>query len=565
MIGYQKAYERWLQTGDLDAGLRQELENLTNQKEIEDRFYRQLEFGTGGLRGVIGAGTNRMNIYTVRRVTKGFAEYLLHNVNDAKPNGIAIAYDCRHLSPEFAAEAAGVLANHGIHAYLFQELHPTPLLSFAVRHLHAAGGIVITASHNPSEYNGYKVYGEDGGQIPPVIADLILAEIDKVEDELLVQSLPLEEGIRNGLIHIIGDKIDTAYNDRLLALSLQPDLIKQVTDDFHIVYTPLHGTGNKPVRKILHDLGFTHVHVVAEQELPDPNFSTVESPNPEERKAFDLALKRARQVQADIVLGTDPDADRLGIVVKNNHDEYVVLNGNQTGALMLKYILEQRKQQGELPANGVVLKTIVTSEFGRTIASAYGITTIDTLTGFKFIGEKIGEYEKSGEYQFLFGYEESYGYLIGDFVRDKDAVQAAMMCCEMTAFYKTKGMTLFEALENLYKTYGYYLEDLVSLTLKGKEGLEKISQMMDDLRNRPLQQIGSLSVTEIKDYKQGIDRLPKSNVLKYILEDGSWVAIRPSGTEPKIKFYFSAVAPHHDAAQTKLKELKQTVLSLVKE
>lgn len=560
---YQNVYQRWLQFEQLDPALRQELQGVTDSAEIEDRFYRHLEFGTGGLRGIIGAGTNRMNQYTVRRATEGLARHLLKNVENARQKGAVIAYDSRHMSPEFAAEAAGVLAQNGIKAYLFSELRPTPMLSFAVRRLQAAAGIVITASHNPPEYNGYKVYGEDGGQIPPTAADQILAEINGIENELSIVSLSVEDGIAQGLVEMLGEEIDREYTQCLLSLSLQPDVIRQTADDFHIVFTPLHGTGNIPVRRVLAELEFTHVHVVREQEQPDPDFSTVDSPNPEERKAFDLALKVAQEVNADIVLGTDPDADRVGIVTKNSQEEYVVLNGNQTGALLLQYLLEQRKATGKLPANGVMLKTIVTSELGRAIADAYGVATVDTLTGFKFIGEKINEYERSGEYTFQFGYEESYGYLIGDFVRDKDAVQAAMMACEMAAFYKAQGLTLNDALQQIYARYGYYLEDLSSFTFKGKEGVEKINTMMDSMRRQPLAKLGNLSVAETKDYLTGIEGLPKANVLKYVLEDGSWVAIRPSGTEPKIKFYFSAVDQTQQAAENKLNTLKSFVMELV--
>ncbi|PWK16230.1 phospho-sugar mutase [Tumebacillus permanentifrigoris] len=563
MKDYTESYQRWLQNDSLQPELQQELRGLTEEKAIEDRFYRHLEFGTGGLRGVIGAGTNRMNKYTVRRVTEGLARYLTTHVEGARDKGVVIAYDSRHMSPEFAAEAAGVLAQHGVRAYLFQELRPTPELSFAVRHLGAAGGIVVTASHNPPEYNGYKVYGEDGGQLPPHAADLILAEIVNVADELVLTALTLQEGIDRELITMLGEEIDALYNERLVALSLQPDVIKAVADDVRIVFTPLHGTGNKPVRRALATLGFRHVHVVPEQELPDPNFSTVKSPNPEERQAFTLALQLAEQVDADVVFGTDPDADRVGVVARDANGEFFVLNGNQTGALLLHYILEQRKANGTLPANGVMLKTIVTSNLGGVIAEANGIATVDVLTGFKFIGEKIKEYETTGEHTFLFGYEESYGYLIGDFVRDKDAVQAAMMAAEMAAFYKAQGKTLSQVLEEIYARYGTYLEDLLSFTFKGKEGQEKIAQMMEDLRRTPLTAIGDLAVEAAKDYAQGIEGLPKANVLKYVLADGSWVAIRPSGTEPKIKFYFSAVDTDRTAAQAKLDALKSFVMQLV--
>ncbi|MFS0555805.1 phospho-sugar mutase [Brevibacillus sp. 179-C9.3 HS] len=560
---YQIAYQRWSQFKQLEPELRTELLSVTDEKEIEDRFYRFLEFGTGGLRGVIGAGTNRINRYTVRRATEGLANYLIENVDNAKEKGVVIAYDSRQMSPEFAEAAAGVLARNGIKVHLFQELRPTPMLSFAVRYLKAASGIVLTASHNPPEYNGYKVYGEDGGQIPPMVADGILEAINRVENELTIEFVSQGEGIEKGLIHLLDEEIDAAYTESLLSLSLQSESVKKVADDFRIVFTPLHGTGNKPVRRVLKEMGFKQVYVVPEQEQPDPFFSTVSSPNPEERQAFDLALSLAKEVDADIVLGTDPDADRVGIITKDLNDEYVILNGNQTGALLLHYLLEQKSKHDGVPANAVVLKTIVTSEIGRGIASAYNVDTVDTLTGFKFIGEKIEEYNTSGEYQFLFGYEESYGYLIGDFVRDKDAVQAAMLACEMAAYYKSLGKTLYQVLEEIYKQHGYFIEDLSSFTLKGKEGQEKIAGIMDKARKNPFSNIGSIGVSTLKDYSLGIDGLPKSNVLKYFLEDGSWVAIRPSGTEPKIKFYFSAVDKQKDAATIKLDMLKSFVTSLV--
>ncbi|MBO8172859.1 MAG: phospho-sugar mutase [Bacillaceae bacterium] len=559
------AYRRWLQDENLEPALKQELENLSNKKEIEDRFYRHLAFGTGGLRGVIGAGTNRMNRYTVRRATEGLARYLKKSVPDASHKGVVIAYDSRHMSPEFAQEAACVLAHHRIQTYLFRELRPTPMLSFAVRELGAAGGIVITASHNPPEYNGYKVYGPDGGQIPPATADAILREIEQVENELNVPVLSMEEATDQGLIRFLSEDMDRTYTERLLTLSLNPEAARQEGDQLNIVYTPLHGTGNKPLRRVLKEMGFTRVHVVKEQEQPDPQFSTVSTPNPEERQAFELALKEAERREADLIIGTDPDADRLGIIVKDRTGNYQSLNGNQLGALLLYYLLSQKKKRNHLPQNGVMLKTIVTSELGNRIASSFGVDTVNTLTGFKFIGEKIKEYEQSGAYTFLFGYEESYGYLIGDFVRDKDAIQAGMMVCEMAAYYRTQGQTLVDVLTDIYHQYGYYREDLVSYTFTGREGQEKMQAMMDSLRREPLQQIGQQNVQKALDYKQGIDGLPKANVIKFILDDDSWVAIRPSGTEPKIKLYFSAVAGSDQQAHNKLERMKEAVLKRIKD
>lgn len=564
MEDYRIAYERWLNDKTLEPDLRKELLSLSDQKDIEDRFFRRLEFGTGGLRGVIGVGINRINLYMVRWATEGLARYLAKYVNDAKEKGVVIAYDSRQMSKEFAEAAGCVLANHGIHVYLFPELRPTPMLSFAVRHLQAAGGIVLTASHNPPEYNGLKMYGEDGGQITSNMANQIWAEMESIKNELTIKTLPFEDAIQKELVQFLGDEMDTAYTKYLLSLSLCPETIKQISDDFRIVYTPIHGSGNKPVRRILKEAGFSLVDVVPEQELPDPLFSTVSSPNPEEKQAFALAIQLAQQVHADIVLGTDPDADRVGIVVKDQIGEYRVLNGNQTGALLLQYLLEQKKQLGQLPENGVLLKTIVTSELGRVIASAYNLTTVDTLTGFKYIGEKIREYETTGAHTFLFGYEESYGYLIGDFVRDKDAVQACLLACEMAAYYKTKGRSLNDVLEQIYETYGYYQEDLLSLTFKGREGQERLGELMEKLRKNPFSHIGNSTVSVIKDYLLGIDDLPKANVLKYVLSDGSWIAIRPSGTEPKMKVYLSAMDKHKDVSEVKLRMLKDFVGNLLK-
>ncbi|MCF6093280.1 phospho-sugar mutase [Microaerobacter geothermalis] len=553
---------------DLDSHTRQELQSIKdNGKEIEDRFYKYLEFGTGGLRGEIGAGTNRINKYIVRWATRGLAEYIKKEGPIAAERGVVIAYDSRHDSREFAEEAGLVLAHEGIKAYVFEELTATPELSFAVRELGAIAGIVITASHNPPQYNGYKVYWEDGGQIPPEIAREITVEINQVGDELTVASSDKQSAIEKGLFVYIGKEIDDRYNEKLKTLSIHPELGKQMSADLNIIYTPLHGTGNKPVRRILKEMGYENVWVVPEQEHPDPNFSTVKYPNPEEHEAFTLAIKMADKVNADIILGTDPDTDRVGVVVKNQQGKYIVLTGNQLGALLLEYILSQKKAAGKLPSNGVVLKTIVTSELGRAIASAYGLDTVDTLTGFKFIGEKIKEYEETGGKTFVFGYEESYGYLIGDFVRDKDAVQACMMTVEMAAFYKSKGMTLYEALLVLFEKYGYYQEGLISRTLKGKDGQEKIQSIMDKFRFHTPREIVGQKVVRFEDYLIGTAydqqgntlplNLPQSNVLKFILEDESWLAIRPSGTEPKIKFYFATRAPSLEEAQRRCLSLSE--------
>ncbi|MRX71559.1 phospho-sugar mutase [Bacillus lacus] len=570
---WEQNYERWKKKTDLHTELLEQLAAAeVNDKLLEDSFYKNLEFGTGGMRGEIGPGTNRMNIYTVRKASEGLALYIEGFGEEAKKRGVAIAYDSRHKSPEFAMEAAKTLASHGIQTYVFEELRPTPELSFAVRRLNAFSGIVVTASHNPPEYNGYKVYGEDGGQLPPAAADEVIAKVNGIPDELLVEVRDEEELKAQGLIKMIGEEIDQEYTEKLVSISVNPDLAAE--SDLKIVFTPLHGTANKPVRKGLKALGFKNVTVVAEQELPDPDFSTVASPNPEEHAAFELAIREGKKIDADLLIATDPDADRLGIAVKDEQGEYVVLTGNQTGALLLQYLLSEKKSKGILPENGVVLKTIVTSEIGRAIASAYHLETIDTLTGFKFIGEKIKEYEQTGQYSFQFGYEESYGYLIGDFARDKDAVQAALLSAEVAAYYKKQGKTLYQGLLEVFETYGYYKEGLKSLTLKGKEGAEQIEEILSQFRSTPPKEIAGQAVTVIEDYRESertivaegknesID-LPKSNVLKYYLEDGSWFCLRPSGTEPKVKFYFAIQGSSLEESKAKLEHLTAAVMEEV--
>ncbi|WP_079507796.1 phospho-sugar mutase [Mesobacillus jeotgali] len=564
--------DKWLGFAGLDPELKTQLDSLkNNEKHLEEVFYKNLEFGTGGMRGEIGAGTNRMNIYTVRKASAGLAAYIEEQGAEAKQRGVAIAYDSRHKSPEFAMEAAKTLATRGIQTYVFEELRPTPELSFAVRYLHAYAGIVITASHNPPEYNGYKVYGPDGGQLPPDSADEVIAKVNEIENELSIEVMDEQELKEKGLIKMIGPEVDRAYLEKLMIISENPTLSDET--DVKVVFTPLHGTANMPVRNILTNLKYQNVTVVKEQELPDPEFSTVKSPNPEEHAAFELAIREGKTIDADVLIATDPDADRLGIAVKGQDGEYTVLTGNQTGALLLHYILTQKKEKGTLPANGVVLKTIVTSELGRKIASSFGLDTIDVLTGFKFIAEKIKQYEETGEYRFLFGYEESYGYLIGDFARDKDAVQAAMLAVEVCAYYKKKGMSLYEALLSVFEEFGYYQEGLRSLTLKGKEGAELIQKTLGVFRKEPLKQLGALKVTSVEDYLTGIRvnsgneeekiKLPSSNVIKYYLEDGSWMCLRPSGTEPKIKFYFGVNDQSLKDSQQKLKQLEQDFMDLV--
>ncbi len=564
--------EKWLGFAGLDAELKQELEGLrSDEKMLEDAFYKDLEFGTGGMRGEIGAGTNRMNAYTVRKAAAGLASFISSQGEEAKRRGVVIAYDSRHKSPEFAMEAARTLAAQNIYTYVFESLRPTPVLSFAVRHLQAYGGIVITASHNPPEYNGFKVYGPDGGQLPPESADAVIDMVNSVGSELDIKVGTEEEYLESGLIQMIGAEVDRAYQEKLMTILESPNLGGET--DIQVVFTPLHGTANLPVRHALASMGYKHVHVVEEQEKPDPNFSTVKSPNPEEHAAFELAIRDGKRLGADILIATDPDADRLGIAVKNEQGEYVVLTGNQTGALLLDYILERKKEKGTLPANGVVMKTIVTSELGRSVAQSYGMETVDVLTGFKFIAEKIKEYEQSGDYKFLFGYEESYGYLIGDFARDKDAVQAAILAVEVCAYYKNKGMSLYDALLAVYEKYGYYREGLRSLTLKGKEGAEWIQRTLNVFRESQITSVGNIPVTAVEDYKSGVRTypdgtteaigLPNSNVIKYHLEDGSWMCLRPSGTEPKIKFYFSVNDTSLQASEDKLKRLEEHFMELV--
>ncbi|MED0970037.1 phospho-sugar mutase [Bacillus paramycoides] len=572
-MNWKQEFSRWLSYAELDVELKEQLENMKqDEKKIEDSFYKNLEFGTGGMRGELGAGTNRLNVYTVRKATKGLAVFIEKLGEEAKKRGVVVAYDSRHKSPEFAMEVAATLGAHGITTYVFESLRPTPVLSFAVRHLHTVSGIVLTASHNPPEYNGYKVYGEDGGQLPPKEADELISYVNAVKDELTVEVADVEQLKADGLLHIIGQEVDDAYAAELNNVIINKEMVQKVGKDLKIVFTPLHGTSNISVRRGLEEVGFTDVTVVKEQELPDPNFSTVKSPNPEEHAAFEYAIRDGEKVGADVLIATDPDADRLGVAVRNHDGEFQVLTGNQTGALMLDYLLSQKKENGTLPANGVVLKTIVTSEIGRTIAKAYGLDTVDTLTGFKFIGEKIKQYEESGQYEFQFGYEESYGYLIRPFCRDKDAVQSVLFACEVAAYYKAQGKTLYDGLLEVFEKYGFFREDLVSLTLKGKDGAEQIQEMMATFRENPPKEVAGFTVVAVEDYKASIIttlqdgnkeeiHLPKSNVLKYKLEDGSWFCLRPSGTEPKIKFYFGVQDDSLQNSEQKLLTIKEDIMN----
>ena len=548
-MDYQKRYREWLENDYFDADTKAELTAIKeNDNEIKERFYKDLEFGTAGLRGVIGAGTNRMNIYTVRKATQGLANYILKN--GAEGRGVAIAYDSRRMSPEFADESALCLAANGIKAYVFESLRPTPELSFAVRKLNCIAGINITASHNPPEYNGYKVYWEDGAQITPPHDTGIMAEVEAVTDYATVKTMSLEAAKEAGLYEVIGEAVDDAYMEELKKQVIHQDAIDQMNKDLKIVYSPLHGTGNIPVRRILKELGFENVYVVKEQELPDGNFPTVSYPNPEAKEAFELGLKLAKDVDADLVLATDPDADRLGVYVKDTKSgEYKVLTGNMSGCLLADYEISQTKAVKGLPKDGCLIKSIVTSNMAKAIAESYGVKLIDVLTGFKFIGQQILEFEKTGIGTYLFGFEESYGCLIGTYARDKDAIVATMALCEAAAYYKTLGKTLWDAMIDMYEKYGYYKDDIQSITLKGIEGLEKIQNILETLRKEPPAEIGGYGVQRARDYKAGTIKdlrtgetsdtgIPASNVLYYELENDAWVCVRPSGTEPKVKFYY---------------------------
>ena len=543
----RKKYEYWCESPVFDEATKAELKAIAqDEAEITDRFYKDLEFGTGGLRGVLGAGSNRMNIYTVRKATQGLANYIIKN--QAQSKGVAIAYDSRRMSPEFASEAACTLAANGIKAYVFESLRPTPELSFALRTLGAAAGIVVTASHNPPEYNGYKVYWEDGAQITAPRDAEIIAEVNAVTDFGAIRTMSRQEAGDVGLYEVIGREIDDAYMEELKKLVLHPEAIQAVGKDIKIVYTPLHGTGNVPVRRILKELGFEQVYVVPEQEKPDGNFPTVSYPNPEDKNAFRLALELAKKVDADLVLATDPDADRLGIYAKDKNGEYQVFTGNMSGLLICEYELSQRKELGRLPENGAIVTTIVSSNMARAVADAYHVAYIETLTGFKYIGEQIKFFEQNHSYEYLFGFEESYGCLVGTHARDKDACVAVMALCEAAAYYRQQGLTLVDQMERIFETYGYYKETLFTRTFKGADGSAKMKQMMDDLRKNPPGKVAGYQVLAVRDYQAGtrtdcVTRevagtgLPKSNVLYFELNDDAWFCVRPSGTEPKIKYY----------------------------
>ncbi len=573
-MGYKEVYESWLSNPYFDEATKAELKGIANdEKEIEERFYTELEFGTAGLRGIIGAGTNRMNIYTVRKATQGLANYIC-SVNGQK-KGVAIAYDSRRMSPEFADVAALCLAANGIKAYVFESLRPTPELSYAVRKLGCIAGINITASHNPPEYNGYKVYWEDGAQITPPHDTGIMDEVKKVTDFANVKTMSLEDAKAAGLYETIGANIDDPYIAELKKLVLRQDCIDQVAADMKIVYTPLHGTGNIPVRRVLKELGFQNVYVVPEQELPDGEFPTVSYPNPEAAEAFELGLALGKKVDADLILATDPDADRLGVYVKDSKTgEYHSLTGNMSGCLIGDYVIGQRKEKYGLPEDGAFIRSIVSTNMADAIAEHYGIQLIEVLTGFKFIGQKILEFEKTGKGTYLFGMEESYGCLTGTYARDKDAIVASMTLCEAAAYYKTKNMTLWDAMLAMYEKYGYYKDDVTAITLKGIEGLAKIQEIMNTLRENAPAKIGAYEVTKVRDYKKDTitevatgkvtpTGLPSSNVLYYEMTDGAWVCVRPSGTEPKVKFYLGVKGTSLEDADAKSAELSKEVHAMI--
>ena len=571
---YREIYEQWLANPYFDEAIKEELKGISeDENEIKERFYMDLEFGTAGLRGIIGAGTNRMNIYVVRRATQGLANYIAKV--DKKAQGVAIAYDSRHMSPEFAEEAALCLAANGIKAYIFESLRPTPELSFAVRHLGCVAGINVTASHNPPEYNGYKVYWEDGAQITPPHDSGIMGEVKSISDWNTVKTMDKAEAEKAGLFQVIGKEVDDAYMSELKKQVIHMDAIEKEGKNLKIVYTPLHGTGNIPARRILKELGFENVYVVKEQELPDGDFPTVSYPNPEAAEAFELGLKLAKEVDADLVLATDPDADRLGVRVKDKNGEYHDLTGNMSGCLLANYELSQRKAvNGSLPEDGALIKTIVTTNLADAIAKGYGVKLIEVLTGFKFIGQQILGFEKSGRGSYLFGFEESYGCLIGTYARDKDAIVATMALCEAAAYYKTQGKTLWDAMIEMYEQFGYYKDAIQSVTMKGIEGLQKIQEIMNSLRQNPPAEFAGHKVVAVRDYKADTIKdlatgevkatgLPNSNVLYYELTDDAWVCVRPSGTEPKVKFYYGIKGTSLEEADAKSESLGKEVLAMI--
>ena len=570
---YQENYQKWVDFADLPDYLRQDLENM-DEKIKEDAFYTNLEFGTAGMRGLIGAGTNRINIYVVRQATEGLARLIESKGGNEKERGVAIAYDSRHFSPEFAFESAAVLAKHGIKSYVFESLRPTPELSFAVRHLNCFAGIMITASHNPAPFNGYKVYGEDGGQMPPHDADALTTYIRAIENPFAVEVADVEAEKASGLIEVIGEAVDVEYLKEVKDVNINPALIEEFGKDMKIVYTPLHGTGEMLARRALAQAGFDSVQVVEAQATADPDFSTVKSPNPESQAAFALAEELGRQVGADVLVATDPDADRVGVEVLQKDGSYLNLSGNQIGAIMAKYILEAHKNAGTLPENAALCKSIVSTDLVTKIAESYGATMFNVLTGFKFIAEKIQEFEEKHNHTYMMGFEESFGYLIKPFVRDKDAIQAVLVVAELAAYYRSRGLTLADGIEEIYKEYGYYAEKTISVTLSGVDGAEQIKAIMAKFRNNAPKEWNATAITVVEDFKAQTSTAadgtvttlttPPSDVLKYTLADGSWIAVRPSGTEPKIKFYIAVVGESNEDSQAKIANIEAEINAFVK-
>ena len=570
---YQENYQKWLNFAELPDYLRQDLENM-DEKTKEDAFYTNLEFGTAGMRGLIGAGTNRINIYVVRQATEGLARLIESKGGNEKERGVAIAYDSRHFSPEFAFESAAVLAKHGIKSYVFESLRPTPELSFAVRHLNCFAGIMITASHNPAPFNGYKVYGEDGGQMPPHDADALTTYIRSIENPFAVEVADVEAEKASGLIEVIGEAIDAEYLKEVKDVNINPALIEEFGKDMKIVYTPLHGTGEMLARRALAQAGFDSVQVVEAQATADPDFSTVKSPNPESQAAFALAEELGRKVGADVLVATDPDADRVGVEVLQKDGSYLNLSGNQIGAIMAKYILEAHKNAGTLPENAALCKSIVSTDLVTKIAESYGATMFNVLTGFKFIAEKIQEFEEKHNHTYMMGFEESFGYLIKPFVRDKDAIQAVLVVAELAAYYRSRGLTLADGIEEIYKEYGYYAEKTISVTLSGVDGAEQIKAIMAKFRDNGPKEFNATTITVVEDFKAQTSTAadgtvsalttPPSDVLKYTLADGSWIAVRPSGTEPKIKFYIAVVGESNEDSQAKIANIESEINAFVK-
>ncbi|HGS0704992.1 TPA: phospho-sugar mutase [Streptococcus pneumoniae] len=572
-MSYQENYQKWVDFVELPDYLRQDLENM-DEKTKEDAFYTNLEFGTAGMRGLVGAGTNRINIYVVRQATEGLARLIESKGGNEKERGVAIAYDSRHFSPEFAFESAAVLAKHGIKSYVFESLRPTPELSFAVRHLNCFAGIMVTASHNPAPFNGYKVYGEDGGQMPPHDADALTTYIRAIENPFAVEVADVETEKASGLIEVIGEAVDIEYLKEVKDININPALIEEFGKDMKIVYTPLHGTGEMLARRALAQAGFDSVQVVEAQATADPDFSTVTSPNPESQAAFALAEELGRQVGADVLVATDPDADRVGVEVLQKDGSYLNLSGNQIGAIMAKYILEAHKNAGTLPENAALCKSIVSTDLVTKIAESYGATMFNVLTGFKFIAEKIQEFEEKHNHTYMMGFEESFGYLIKPFVRDKDAIQAVLVVAELAAYYRSRGLTLADGIEEIYKEYGYYAEKTISVTLSGVDGAEQIKAIMAKFRNNAPTEWNATAITVVEDFKAQTATVadgtvtnlttPPSNVLKYTLADGSWIAVRPSGTEPKIKFYIAVVGETNEESQAKIANIEAEINAFVK-